>query len=100
MFSSFYTEIIIVLGKALLEFVDLIFGESVFTTLRDIAAFVVDGVIVGIIAFHPHSKANPAVVEQDTEQVWQKESRQIDVQLCIDRLWVAPHYRRNGMISL
>ena len=87
---------IIFLGKSILKFLDGIFGDTVSSTFREIAAFVIDGVIVGVLAFYPHLKANPAIIEKNIDQLWQKEDKEVSVKLCIDRLWVAPKYRRKG----
>ena len=75
---------------------DDIFGENDVLTKREFVLFIVDGKIVGLILFFPYNRAHPAIIENDKNQIWQKSNEIIKVKICVDRLWVAPDYRRKG----
>ena len=86
------------LGRNLLRFVDRIFGDSPLPEKsREILTFVNQkDRAVGILVYHSHEKAHPASIENENAIIWKTDNIKISVKYCVERLWVAKNYRRQG----
>ena len=82
--------------KPLLEFVDELLGEYVRTAPRRVFCAIHKGMVIGIVAWQGCKRAMLGRIGEEG-QIWQLAGQErFDVKLAIDRIWVAPGWRRKG----
>ena len=84
------------LVKPLLEFVDELLGEYVRTAPRRVFCAIHNGMVIGIVAWQCCKKAMLGRIGEEG-QIWQLAGQErFNVKVAIDRIWVAPGWRRKG----